>query len=186
MECYPAVKKNEIISFEATYMDLEIIIPSEVGQWKTNIIWNHLYVEPKKRVRMNLFVEQKQTHRHWKETYGYQRQQVWGGRRDGLGSLGLAYAHWGIWNDYPTGTCCIAQGTLLNILWQSTWKKNLKENGGVYMDHWITFLYRRSYHNLVNQLYFNETLKKEVGFVYICMYIGVCIYVYSIFFYFGK
>ena len=26
-------------------------------------------------------------------------------------------AHWGIWNDWPTGACCIAQETLPNILW---------------------------------------------------------------------
>ena len=32
MEYYPAIKKNEILSFEATWMDLEIIILSEVSQ----------------------------------------------------------------------------------------------------------------------------------------------------------
>jgi len=29
-------------------MDLESLIPSEVSQTKTNIIWYHLYVESKK------------------------------------------------------------------------------------------------------------------------------------------
>jgi len=29
---------------------------------------------------------------------------------------GLAYAHCGKWNDWPTGACCIAWGTLPNIL----------------------------------------------------------------------
>ena len=32
MECYSAIKKNEIMPLEATYMDLEIIILSEVSQ----------------------------------------------------------------------------------------------------------------------------------------------------------
>ena len=32
MEYYSAIKKNEILSFEATWMDLEIIILSEVSQ----------------------------------------------------------------------------------------------------------------------------------------------------------
>ena len=32
MEYYSAIKKNEIMSFAATWMDLEIIILSEVGQ----------------------------------------------------------------------------------------------------------------------------------------------------------
>ena len=38
-------KKNEITSFTATGIDLEIIILSEVSQRKTNSIWYHLYVE---------------------------------------------------------------------------------------------------------------------------------------------
>ena len=35
MECYSAIKKNEIMSFAATWMDPEIIILSEVSQRKT-------------------------------------------------------------------------------------------------------------------------------------------------------
>ena len=38
MEYYSAIKKNEIMPFSATWMDLEIIILSEVSQTKTNII----------------------------------------------------------------------------------------------------------------------------------------------------
>ena len=35
--------------FSETWMDLEIIILSEVSQRKTNIIWYHLYAESKKK-----------------------------------------------------------------------------------------------------------------------------------------
>ena len=39
MEYYSAIKKNEIMPFAATWMDLEIIILSEINrQRKTNII----------------------------------------------------------------------------------------------------------------------------------------------------
>ena len=39
------------------------------------------------------------------------------------------------------------------------WEKNLRENGQVYMYGWVTLLYGRNYHNLVN--YTAIKLKKE-------------------------
>ena len=36
MEYYSAIKKKEIMTFAATWMDLEIIILSEISQRKTN------------------------------------------------------------------------------------------------------------------------------------------------------
>ena len=65
-------KNNEIMLFAATWMGIEIIILSEVSQTKINIIY-HLNVETKKMIQMNLFTKQKQTHRHRKQSYGYQR-----------------------------------------------------------------------------------------------------------------
>ena len=53
------IKKNEIMPFAAMWMDVEIIILSEVSQRKANIIWYHLYVESKKMIQMNLFTKQK-------------------------------------------------------------------------------------------------------------------------------
>ena len=55
VEYYSAIKKNEIIPFAATWMDLEIIILNQVRQRETNIIY-HLYVESKKMIQRNLFI----------------------------------------------------------------------------------------------------------------------------------
>ena len=45
MEYYSAIKKNEIMPFAATWMDLEIITLTKVRKRKTNSIPYHLYVE---------------------------------------------------------------------------------------------------------------------------------------------
>ena len=77
---------------------------------------------------MNLFAEQKQTHRLWKKrivTKVDRWEEGW------IESLGLAYAHYDIWNDWPMGSYCIAQGTLHNIMWLSMGKE--LENVCVYI-----------------------------------------------------
>ena len=48
MEYYSAIKKNEVMPFAATWMDLEIVALSEVSQTKTNTyditcMWNLKY-----------------------------------------------------------------------------------------------------------------------------------------------
>ena len=42
MDYYSAIIKNEIMPLAATWMDLEIIIPSEVRHRKTNSILYHM------------------------------------------------------------------------------------------------------------------------------------------------
>ena len=48
-------------------MKLEMVF---LNQRKTNIIWYHLYVEPKKRIQTNLFTKQKQSYRYRKQSNG--------------------------------------------------------------------------------------------------------------------
>ena len=58
MEYYSVIKNNKIIPFEATWMDLEMIILSEISQRKTNIMSYCLYEEfRKKMIQMNLFTK---------------------------------------------------------------------------------------------------------------------------------
>ena len=47
MEYDSAIKKNEMLPFEATGMDLEGIMLSEISQRKTNTVWYYLHVESK-------------------------------------------------------------------------------------------------------------------------------------------
>ena len=74
MEYYPAIKKNEIMTFAATWMDLENIILGEVSQTeKDKYYMISLTCGILETVQMNLFIKHKQTQRHRKQTYGYQR-----------------------------------------------------------------------------------------------------------------
>ena len=54
MEYYMAMRKNEILPFAATWMELEGIMLNEIRQRKTDIICFHLYVELEKLNRRPL------------------------------------------------------------------------------------------------------------------------------------
>ena len=72
MEYYSAIKNNEIMPFAAAWMDLEIIILSEVSQTEKDKYHMLLLIcgIKKKKIQMNLFTKQKSTHRHRKQIYG--------------------------------------------------------------------------------------------------------------------
>ena len=82
IEYYSAIKRNEILPLAATWMDLEMIILRESKsdrERKISYDITYMYVESKKMIQMNLFTKQKQTHRHGKQTYCYQRGKGGGG-----------------------------------------------------------------------------------------------------------
>ena len=51
-------------------------------------MWYHLHAKPKKTVQMNLISRQKESHRHSKQTYTYQKGEGW---RDKLGIWDYRY-----------------------------------------------------------------------------------------------
>ena len=59
MEYYSAKRKNEIMPFAVTWMDLEIVTLSELSKTKANIAYMWNLKKKKKRIQMNLFTEQK-------------------------------------------------------------------------------------------------------------------------------
>ena len=86
MKYYSAIKKNEIISFAATWLYLEIILLSEVNQTKTK----HLYMESReKMIQMNLST--KQTYRFQKRTMITKGERWRGGIIRSLGLTQIYY-----------------------------------------------------------------------------------------------
>ena len=68
--------------YAETWRDLEIIILIEVSQTgKDKYHMISLICGILKMIQMNLFTRQKQTHRHRKQNYGYQRERVGGWER---------------------------------------------------------------------------------------------------------
>ena len=72
MEYYSAIKKNEIVPFATIWMDLEIVILSEISQTEekycvTCYIWNL-----KRNDTIELTYKKKEMHRLRKQIYGCQ------------------------------------------------------------------------------------------------------------------
>ena len=70
MEYYSAIKKNEMMAFSAAWMDLVIVILSELNQTEKDKY--HIMSLICGIIFLNLFIKQKQTHSIRKQTYVYQ------------------------------------------------------------------------------------------------------------------
>ena len=91
MEYYSLIRKNKIMPLAATWMDLEIIIPSQKEKGKYHVIshvWNLKYDSNK------LIYETETDFRHREQTCGFQGGGEMG--KGGTGSLGLADANYDI------------------------------------------------------------------------------------------
>ena len=78
-------KKNEIMPFAATWIDLEMIILAELSQREKDKYHTISHVECTKMTQLNLYTKLKCTYGHRKQTYDYRRGKGIGKIR----SLGL-------------------------------------------------------------------------------------------------
>ena len=79
MEHCSAIKKNEIVPSAVTWMDLDIVILSEVSQEEKDKYMTLLMCGIKKKAQINLFTKQKLSHRCRKQICGIQGGNDGGG-----------------------------------------------------------------------------------------------------------
>ena len=150
VEYYSAIKKNEIMPFAATWMDpetiidLETIILSEISQPAKN---KHLMISPLCGIqKKDELISREEIDSDTLKMYGYQRGQM-GGGEGWIGVLGLAHAHRHMEQ--------LANRALLYRTDNSTQYSLViyvgkNQNAYMYMYDWVTQLYSRNYHSLVN------------------------------------
>ena len=79
IEYYLAIKKNEIMPLVATWMDLEIIILSEINQKrKTNIIRHFFYVDSKEKRYKWTYLQNRNRSTDIEKCMGYQERDTLG------------------------------------------------------------------------------------------------------------
>ena len=83
MDYYSAIKKNEVMPFAATWIDLEIIMLIKSDRERQISYITYMQNLKKENDTNELIYKQKLSHRLTEETYGYQRRKV--GGRDKLG-----------------------------------------------------------------------------------------------------
>ena len=140
-------KKEQNNAICATWMQLEIIILSEVRKRKTNTIWDHLYVESK----------------IWhKWTYLQNRNRLIVDIENRLvvakGEGGGRGVDW----VFAISRCKLLHLEWINkVLLYSTGNYiqypviNYNGKECLYVYNWVTLLYSRDWHNTVHQLHFN-------------------------------
>ena len=78
MEYYSTIKNDERMPLEATWINLEIIILTDVRQTKRNVMY-HLHMESeKKKIQMNLFAKRNRSTDLENKLKVTERERGWG------------------------------------------------------------------------------------------------------------
>ena len=152
-EYYSDIKENETMPSSATWMDLEIVIVSEVNQRQRNIVWRPLYMESKKKWYKWTYLQKRN------RTYGCQEGELGTAmvREFGIDMYTQLYFRWIKYPVYFTRSYSIAHGTLLNIMWRPGWEESLGENGYMYMYGYIPLLSTWNNHIII---WLNSNIKR--------------------------
>ena len=156
MEYYSAIKNNEIMPLATTLMQLEIIILCEVRKRKTNTIWYHLYVESKIWHKWTCLQNRNrltdiENRLVVAEGEGEGRGMGW---EFGVGRCKLLHLEWINYKVLLYSTANYMQSPGIDHNGKEYFKKER-----LYVYNWVTLLYSRDWHSIVNQLYFNKKIK---------------------------
>ena len=110
---YSAIKKNEILPFAATWVDLEIIILSEVSQTKINIISCHLYMESKNNTNESVYRTEKDSQTKRINLMVTKEKREW---EEQTRNMRLTDTNYYTQKRKAVRIYCIEQGTIYNIL----------------------------------------------------------------------
>ena len=145
MKYYSAVQKNEMMPFATTWMDPDIVIPSEASQRTRNIKWHSLYAESKSKWYKWTYLQNRNRLTDLENKLMVTRGKGWGEgivNEFGTDMSTLLYLKW-ITKQGPT-----VQHRKLCSVWQPGWEGSLGENGYMLLSTW-------NYHTIVNCLYSN-------------------------------
>ena len=116
-------KNNKIMLFEATWMQLETLIRSEVSQKEKDKYHISLICEIWNMAQMNLSAEQKETHRHEEQTWGCRGGGTGRDWEFGVSRCKLLHLKW-ISNDVllcSTGNCIQSLVIEHDRIWEKEW-----------------------------------------------------------------
>ena len=122
-EYYLAIKKNKVVPFAATWMELDIVIQSKVCQRRRQIPYSIIYTWNLKYDTDEL------VHKTETDLQRENRLRLPRGRRDGGGVewvSGISRFRL-VYRERTNKNYCGSQGTILSTLWQTIMQKKMKK-----------------------------------------------------------